>query len=89
MELLRERTRPAAVSRIEEKEFEREINASANADYRRVVKRQRLDGGPNYDENTQTERGRSFLETKWEFEIGKRCREWMEKMARNLCPIGY
>lgn len=75
MELLRERTGPAAASRIEEKEFESEINASANADYRRVVKRQRLDD----DEDAQTERGRSFLETKWEFEIEKRRREWMEK----------
>lgn len=85
MESLRDRAGPVAVRRIEEKEFESEINASANADYRRAVKRQRVDAGQNDD--NETGRGRSFLETKWEFEIGMRRREWMEKSSAT--PIGY
>jgi hypothetical protein len=84
MESLRGRT---AVSKIEEKEFKSEINASAIADYRRVVKRQRVDA--DQEQDAQTERGRSFLETKWEFEIGNRRREWMDKSPETCCPIGY
>ncbi|CRG84820.1 hypothetical protein PISL3812_02010 [Talaromyces islandicus] len=83
MELLRERTGTVAVSRIEEKEFKSEINASANADYRRAMKRQRLVAGQNNDnDGAQTGRGRSFLETKWEFEIGRRRRKLVALMRQ-------
>ncbi|OKL60124.1 hypothetical protein UA08_04675 [Talaromyces atroroseus] len=81
MEALRERRIVAPVpSRIEESEFAKEISQSANAEYVRAVKRQRLQHDNNEqdadaDAQAQTERGRSFLETKWELETGKRKRK--------------
>ncbi|KAL1964713.1 hypothetical protein VTN77DRAFT_6739 [Rasamsonia byssochlamydoides] len=57
---------------IEEKELVKEINTSANADFLRGVKRLCLGiKGPD----SQLGRGRSFLETKWELETGKRKRK--------------
>ena len=90
MEALRDRrTLP---SRIEESEFANEISLSANAEYVRAVKRQRLlhdgaadanadaaaDADADADTPAHTERGRSFLETKWELETGKRKRERLD-----------
>ncbi|KAF3393108.1 hypothetical protein DPV78_009826 [Talaromyces pinophilus] len=70
MEAIRSRTGPsAAPSRIEECEYVNEISQSANAAYLRAVKRQRV-----LHAHT-TERGGSFLETKWELEIGRRKRK--------------
>ncbi|KAL1988216.1 hypothetical protein VTN96DRAFT_191 [Rasamsonia emersonii] len=58
--------------KIEEKELVQEINASANADFLRGVKRLCLGiEGPD----SQSGRGRSFLETKWELETGRRRRK--------------
>ncbi|QGA17721.1 hypothetical protein EYB26_005397 [Talaromyces marneffei] len=69
MEAIRSRTVPsAAPSRIEESEYVNEISQSANAAYLRAVKRQRV-------LHAHTERGGSFLETKWELEIGRRKRK--------------
>ncbi|EED24231.1 conserved hypothetical protein [Talaromyces stipitatus ATCC 10500] len=70
MEAIRSRTAPStATSQIEESDFANEISQSANAAYLRAVKRQRVLA------HMQTERGGSFLETKWELEIGKRKRK--------------
>ncbi|KAH8697569.1 hypothetical protein BGW36DRAFT_378935 [Talaromyces proteolyticus] len=75
MESLRDRTGRVG-SRIEEREFESEIKTSANADYMRATKRQRLDDSDDQqEESVQIERGRSFLETKWELEAGRRRRK--------------
>lgn len=78
MEALRGR-RIATPTAIEESEFVKEISQSANAEYVRAVKRQRLrsalHNGDNDDDNEEgTERGRSFLETKWELETGRKKR---------------
>lgn len=86
MEAIRSRTGPsAAPSRIEESEYVNEISQSANATYLRAVKRQRV-------LHAHTKRGGSFLETKWEMEIGRRKRERLDDITAYICrlyPIGY
>lgn len=66
---------PSLPSRVEESELLHEISQSANVAYIRAVKRQRLRETSPHDQDTQTGRGLSFLETKWELETGKRRRE--------------
>lgn len=67
------RAAPPTKSRIAESDFAKEISQSANAEYVRGVKRRRLDNNNN-NNNNEMER-RSFLETKWELELGMRKRE--------------
>lgn len=59
---------------LEETELDTEINESRSAGLLRGVKRRCL--GVEAIENGG-ERGRSFLETKWESEIGRRRREFL------------
>lgn len=81
MEAIRSRTVPsAAPSRIEESEYVNEISQSANAAYLRAVKRQRV-------LHAHTERGGSFLETKWELEIGRRKRERLDDITAYMQAV--
>lgn len=78
MEAIRARVgTTAAMSRIEEHELEKEISQSANAPYVRAVKRLRVLHMP-------TERGSSFLETKWELETGRRKRELLDAVTADM-----
>jgi hypothetical protein len=52
------------------------IGVSNNSDYQRGVKRQCVDPTQSADLETEAEqRGRSFLETKWEMEASRKRRE--------------
>lgn len=57
-----------------EDELHTEINESANAGFVRGAKRLRLGAGA--DDDAVFERGRSFLETKWEMEATMKRREY-------------
>jgi hypothetical protein len=67
-----------AAPRIAEADFAKEISQSANAEYVRGVKRRRLDSNNNNNSSSSSSNevdGRSFLETRWELELGMRKRE--------------
>lgn len=69
-----------AADEEEENELDMEINASRNAGLLRGVKRRCLETGTINNnkgdgEDDSIVRGRSFLETKWESEMGRRRRE--------------
>jgi hypothetical protein len=72
MEALRGRT-GLVTGKIEETELVNEISASAHAGYVRGVKRRCLGIESRCD--TEDRPTRSFLETKWELETGRRKRE--------------
>ncbi|KXG52975.1 uncharacterized protein PGRI_000250 [Penicillium griseofulvum] len=54
------------------------IGASKNSDYQRGVKRQCVDPTAAYQETEAEQRGRSFLETKWEMQASRKRRKLPE-----------
>ena len=63
----------AASKRVEEDVLDTEINSSRNSSLLRGLKRRCLDSGRGDDVGSDVnDRGRSFLETKWESEIQRR-----------------
>jgi hypothetical protein len=71
---------------IEESELVNEINTSANAEFLRGVKRRRLGINVDSPDTQRLGRTRSFLETKWELEIGRRKRGLLK--STGSYPIG-
>lgn len=76
----------AADKQVEEDELDTEINASRSIGLLRGVKRQCLRAGT---EDGGGDRGRSFLETKWESEMGRRRRMYFAFLFCCLVRVGY
>ncbi|KAL4908276.1 hypothetical protein BDW74DRAFT_174963 [Aspergillus multicolor] len=78
MKALQQLVTPDATG-LKESELLHEINARANADYCRGVKRQcrvfQRSESDDDDSETTSGRGRSFLETKWESEVSRKRRK--------------